>query len=48
MGVDSKESNEHRECKEERINLLETTKGLKKKFQIYNSNKERLMKYKEQ
>jgi predicted RNase H-like nuclease (RuvC/YqgF family) len=48
MGINSTKSNEHREDKEENINLVETIKGLQKYVQSYKSDNERLVKAKEQ
>jgi hypothetical protein len=48
MGIDSTKSNEHKEGKEECINLVETIKGLQKYVQSYKADNERLMKAKEQ
>jgi hypothetical protein len=47
MGIDSTKSNEHKEGKEERINLVETIKGLQKDVQIYKVDNVKIMKSKE-
>ena len=46
MGIDSTESNKHREGNEEFINLIETINGLQKHVQFYKYDNERLMKTK--
>jgi hypothetical protein len=48
MGIDSTKFNEHKEGKEEHINVVETIKRLHKDVQTYKADNERLMKSKEQ